>query len=185
MAPAKQTNLEFIQRQLTNLHGIQLVEFNPLNNGRFRTRRDTATAVKLLSCGTIAFQRRRCVLFDVREEMKSYRFTSVLIAAYGQIPRRASSVNRVGGFRACRSLRRFRLASASSSVSRVGDSGLIFGSSSLCVPLHSRSDRYRSFVRLVSYLPDQMARTSRDAPTGHKLFICISTSSQPRRWAHI
>ena len=28
-------------------------------------------------------------------------------------------------------------------------------------------------------------RTSRDAPTGHKLFNFISTSLQPRRWAHI
>ena len=27
--------------------------------------------------------------------------------------------------------------------------------------------------------------TSRDAPTGHKLFNFISTSLQPRRWAHI
>ena len=122
--------------------------------------------------------------FDVREEMKSYRFTSVLIAAYRKIPRRASSVTRVGGFRACRSLRRFRLASASSSVSRVRDSDLIFGSSSLCAPVHSRSDRYRSFVRPASCLPDQMTRTS-VAPTGHKLFNFISTSLQPRRWAHI
>ena len=122
---------------------------------------------------------------NVREEMKSYRFTSVLIAAFRKILRQASSVTRVGGFRACRSLRRFRLPSASSSVSRVRDSDLIFGSSSLCAPVHSRSDRYHSFVRLLSYLPDQMTRTSRDAPTGHKLFNCISTSLQPRRWAHI
>ena len=28
-------------------------------------------------------------------------------------------------------------------------------------------------------------RTSRDAPTGHKLFKFIPTSFQPRRWAHI
>ena len=70
-------------------------------------------------------------------------------------------------------------------MSRVGGSGLIFGSSSLCVPVHSRSNRYRSFVRPASCLPDQMTRTSRDAPTGHKLFNCISFSLQPRRWAHI
>ena len=29
------------------------------------------------------------------------------------------------------------------------------------------------------------SRTSRGAPTGHKLFNFISTSLQPRRWAHI
>ncbi len=107
---------------------------------------------------------RRC------EEMKSYRFTSVLIVAFRKILRQALNSTRVGGFRACRSLRRFRLASASSSVSRVRDSDLIFGSSSLCAPVHSRSDRYRSFVRPASCLPDQMTRTS-VAPTGHKLFI--------------
>ena len=141
--------------------------------------------MKLLSCFSFAAQRRRCVLLNVREEMKSYRFTSVLIAAFRQIPRRASSVTRVGGFRALGDLRRFRLASASSSVSRVGGSGLIVGSSSLCVPVHSCSDRYRSFVRPASSLPDQMTRTSRDAPTGHKLFNFISFSFQSRRWAHI
>ena len=122
---------------------------------------------------------------NVLRKLKSYRFTSVLIAAYRKIPRRASSVTRVGGFRALDGLRRLRLASASSSVSRVGGSSLIFGSSSLWVPVHSRSDRYRSFVRPASCPPDQMARTSRDAPTGHKLFNCISFSFQSRRWAHI
>ena len=31
----------------------------------------------------------------------------------------------------------------------------------------------------------RLRSTSRDAPTGHKLFNFISTSLQPRRWAHI
>ena len=32
---------------------------------------------------------------------------------------------------------------------------------------------------------DEEGLTSRGAPTGHKLFNFISTSLQPRRWAHI
>ena len=145
---------------------------------------------------------------NVREEMKSYRYSPDLIAAVQEIPVPESSVNcmsgfdeprgsepfrwassgsrviRVGGFRALGDLRPFRFASSSSSVTRVGGSSLISGSSSSCLPARSRSDRHRSFVRPASNLPDQIARTSRDAPTGHKLFNRISTSLQPRRWAH-
>ncbi len=33
--------------------------------------------------------------------------------------------------------------------------------------------------------PKMNSPTTRDAPTGHKLFNFISTSLQPRRWAHI
>ena len=122
--------------------------------------------------------------FNVREEMKSYKFTSDLIAAFREIPMRGSSVIHVGGFRACRSLRRFRLASSGSSVTRVGGSCLIFCAGSSCLPDHSRSDSQSLSVRPASSLPDQMERTSRDAPTGHKLFNCISFSFQSRRWAH-
>ena len=46
----------------------------------------------------------------------------------------------------------------------------------------SRKVAYRGYARHQEKKPK---RTSRDAPTGHKLFNFISRSLQPRRWAHI
>ncbi len=45
--------------------------------------------------------------------------------------------------------------------------------------------RIRTLWQPSSNSPEKTKRTSRDAPTGHKLFNFISTSFQPRRWAHI
>ena len=125
-----------------------------------RTSRVAPTGHKLFNFFSSFLQSRRWAHFGRSPEMKSYRFTSVLIAAFRTSPLRVSSVICVGG------------------------SSLSFGASSSCLPDYSRSDSQSFSDRSASNLADQIRRTSRVAPTGHKLFNCISTSLQSRRWAH-
>jgi hypothetical protein len=115
--------------------------------------------------------------------MKSYRFTLNLIAAFQKTPQRTSSVIRVGGFRALRSslpftfpspgssvipvgefqvfpgLQWFRLASFSSTVTRVGDSGLILRFGSSCLPDPDHPDSHDLVIRPASCHPYQIPRT--------------------------
>lgn len=49
----------------------------------------------------------------------------------------------------------------------------------------SRMTSYGIHLDLTSIDTNPTSRTSRAAPTGHKLFNCISRSLQSRRWAHI
>jgi hypothetical protein len=117
--------------------------------------------------------------------MKSYRFTLDLIAAVQKTWQRASSVIRVGGFRALRSslpftfpspgssvipvggfrvflgLQRFRLAGSGSTVTRVGDSGLILRFGSSCLPDPDHPDSHGLVIRPASCRPYQIPRTRR------------------------
>ena len=117
--------------------------------------------------------------------MKSYGFTLGLSSTLQKIEQQESSVIRGGGFAGLRGLKRFRLASPDSRVARVDDFHLILGSDSFPLRERRRSDSQGSFIRPASSRFYQTARTSRDAPTGHKLFNHDSISLQPRRWAHI